>query len=237
MNKGARILVVDDKREIRRCLEMSLEDKGYTVMAAESGEKALALLQQNPADVAIIDLLLPGIDGIELTQKIREFSSLPIIILSAIGDDTKKVEALERGADDYVTKPFNIEEVVARIRSVLRRVVGAKEVDPILTYGDLVIDFEHRDVSLSGTPIKLTPMEYELLKYMVCNAGRVLTRRMLLTAIWGPGHEEDTQSLRVLVRQLRKKIEQTPAQPRFILTDPEVHEEVFMEFLCKKGFA
>jgi len=222
MNKGARILVVDDKREIRRCLEMSLEDKGYTVMAAESGEKALALLQQNPADVAIIDLLLPGIDGIELTQKIREFSSLPIIILSAIGDDTKKVEALERGADDYVTKPFNIEEVVARIRSVLRRVVGAKEVDPILTYGDLVIDFEHRDVSLSGTPIKLTPMEYELLKYMVCNAGRVLTRRMLLTAIWGPGHEEDTQSLRVLVRQLRKKIEQTPAQPRFILTDPGV---------------
>jgi two-component system KDP operon response regulator KdpE len=222
MNKGARILVVDDEREIRRCLELSLEEKGYTVLAAESGEKALDLLKQSPADVAIVDLLLPGIDGIELTQKIRERSTLPIIILSAIGDDKKKVEALETGADDYVTKPFSIEEVVARIRSVLRRVVGSKGVNPILSYGDLVVDFEHREVSLSDEPIKLTPMEYELLKYMVQNAGRVLTRRMLLTAVWGPGHEDDTQSLRVLVRQLRKKIEKIPAKPCFILTDPGV---------------
>jgi len=222
MNKGARILVVDDEREIRRCLELSLEEKGYTVLAAESGEKALDLLKQGSADVAIVDLLLPGIDGIELTQKIRERSTLPIIILSAIGDDKKKVEALETGADDYVTKPFSIEEVVARIRSVLRRVVGAKDVNPILSYGDLVVDFEHREVSLSDEPIKLTPMEYELLKYMVQNAGRVLTRRMLLTAVWGPGHEDDTQSLRVLVRQLRKKIEKIPAKPCFILTDPGV---------------
>ena len=219
MNKGARILVVDDEREIRRCLELSLEDKGYTVLAAESGEKALDLLKQGSADVAIVDLLLPGIDGIELTKSIRQRSTLPIIILSAIGDDKKKVEALEMGADDYVTKPFSIEEVVARIRSVLRRVVGSKDVNPILSYGDLVVDFEHREVSLSDELIKLTPMEYELLKYMVQNAGRVLTRRMLLTAVWGPGHEDDTQSLRVLVRQLRKKIEKIPAKPCFILTD------------------
>jgi two-component system KDP operon response regulator KdpE len=222
MNKGARILVVDDEREIRRCLELSLEEKGYTVLAAESGEKALDLLKQGPADVAIVDLLLPGIDGIELTKSIRQRSTLPIIILSAIGDDKKKVEALETGADDYVTKPFSIEEVVARIRSVLRRVVGSKGVNPILSYGDLLVDFEHREVSLSNEPIKLTPMEYELLKYMVQNAGRVLTRRMLLTAVWGPGHEDDTQSLRVLVRQLRKKIEKIPAKPCFILTDPGV---------------
>ena len=222
MNKGARILVVDDEREIRRCLELSLEEKGYTVLAAESGEKALDLLKQSPADVAIVDLLLPGIDGIELTKSIRQRSTLPIIILSAIGDDKKKVEALETGADDYVTKPFSIEEVVARIRSVLRRVVGSKDVNPILSYGDLVVDFEHREVSLSDEPIKLTPMEYELLKYMVQNAGRVLTKRMLLTAVWGPGHEDDTQSLRVLVRQLRKKIENIPAKPCFILTDPGV---------------
>ena len=222
MNKGARILVVDDEREIRRCLEMSLEEKGYAVLPADSGEKALDLLQHTPADVAIIDLLLPGIDGIELTKKIRERSTLPIIMLSAIGDDKKKVEALEQGADDYVTKPFSIEEVVARIRSVLRRAVGSKDLTPTLTFGDLEIDFEQRAISLSGEPIKLTPMEYELLKYMVQNAGRVLTRRMLLTAVWGPGHEEETQSLRVLVRQLRKKIEHTPAQPRFILTDPGV---------------
>jgi two-component system KDP operon response regulator KdpE len=222
MNKGARILVVDDEREIRRCLELSLEEKGYTVLAAESGEKALDLLKQSPADVAIVDLLLPGIDGIELTKSIRQRSTLPIIILSAIGDDKKKVKALETGADDYVTKPFSIEEVVARIRSVLRRVVGSKGVNPILSYGDLVIDFEHREVSLSDEPIKLTPMEYELLKYMVQNAGRVLTKRMLLTAVWGPGHEDDTQSLRVLVRQLRKKIEKIPAKPCFILTDPGV---------------
>jgi two-component system KDP operon response regulator KdpE len=222
MNKGARILVVDDEREIRRCLELSLEEKGYTVLAAESGEKALDLLKQSPADVAIVDLLLPGIDGIELTKSIRQRSTLPIIILSAIGDDKKKVKALETGADDYVTKPFSIEEVVARIRSVLRRVVGSKGVNPILSYGDLVVGFEHREVSLSEEPIKLTPMEYELLKYMVQNAGRVLTKRMLLTAVWGPGHEDDTQSLRVLVRQLRKKIEKIPAKPCFILTDPGV---------------
>jgi two-component system KDP operon response regulator KdpE len=222
MNKGARILVVDDEREIRRCLESSLEEKGYTVLAAESGEKALDVLKQNPVDVAIVDLLLPGIDGIELTKSIRQWSTLPIIILSAIGDDKKKVEALETGADDYVTKPFSIEEVVARIRSVLRRVVGSKDVNPIVSYGDLVVDFEHREVSLSEVPIKLTPMEYELLKYMVQNAGRVLTKRMLLTAVWGPGHEDDTQSLRVLVRQLRKKIEKIPAKPCFILTDPGV---------------
>ena len=222
MSKGARILVVDDEREIRRCLELSLEEKGYTVLAAESGEKALDLLKQSPADVAIVDLLLPGIDGIELTKSIRQRSTLPIIILSAIGDDKKKVEALETGADDYVTKPFSIEEVVARIRSVLRRVVGSKGVNPILSFGDLVVDFEHREVSLSDEPIKLTPMEYELLKYMVQNAGRVLTRRMLLTAVWGPGHEDETQSLRVLVRQLRKKIEKIPAKPCFILTDPGV---------------
>lgn len=222
MNKGARILVVDDEREIRRCLELSLEEKGYTVLAAESGEKALDLLKQSPADVAIVDLLLPGIDGIELTKIIRQRSTLPIIILSAIGDDKKKVEALETGADDYVTKPFSIEEVVARIRSVLRRVVGSKDVNPILSFGDLVVDFEHREVRLGDEPIKLTPMEYELLKYMAQNAGRVLTRRMLLTAVWGPGHEDETQSLRVLVRQLRKKIEKIPAQPCFILTDPGV---------------
>ena len=219
MSNGARILVVDDEREIRRCLELSLEEKGYTVLPAESGEKALELLRKSPADVAIVDLLLPGMDGITLTKKIREGSSIPIIFLSAIGDDKKKVEALETGADDYVTKPFSIEEIVARIRSVLRRVVGARDVNPILSFGDLVVDFEHREVRLSGRPIRLTPMEYELLKFMVQNAGRVLTRRMLLTAVWGPGHEHDTQSLRVLVRQLRKKIEKTPAKPCFILTD------------------
>ncbi|MEX2490504.1 MAG: response regulator transcription factor [Nitrospirales bacterium] len=222
MNKGARILVVDDEREIRRCLELSLEERGYTVLAAESGEKALDVLKQSHADVAIVDLLLPGIDGIELTKSIRQWSTLPIIILSAIGDDKKKVEALETGADDYVTKPFSIEEVVARIRSVLRRVVGSKGVKPILSFGDLVVDFEHRAVSLNDQPIKLTPMEYELLKYMAQNAGRVLTRRMLLTAVWGPGHEDDTQSLRVLVRQLRKKIEKISAKPCFIVTDPGV---------------
>lgn len=219
MSNGARILVVDDEREIRRCLELSLEEKGYTVLAAESGEKAWDLLLKSPPDVAIIDLLLPGLDGIELTKKIRERSTFPIIILSAVGDDKKKVEALETGADDYVTKPFSIEEIVARIRSVLRRVIGAKDVNPVLSYGELVVDFEYREVKLSGRPIRLTPLEYELLKFMVQNAGRVLTRRMLLTAVWGPGHENDTQSLRVLVRQLRKKIEQTPAKPCFILTD------------------
>ncbi len=219
---GARILVVDDEPQIRRSLQVNLEDKGYAVVAAEKGEEALQSFVKRLPDVVIIDLLLPGMDGIELTRKIREQSSVPIIFLSAIGDEPKKVEALEVGADDYVTKPFSTEELLARIRSVLRRVAGAQSAEPVFSCGDLSVNFDRRDVRVGGQSVKLTPTEYDLLKYLIENADRVLTHRTLLTALWGPAYVNEAQYLRVFVGQLRKKIERTPAQPEYILTDPGV---------------
>jgi two-component system KDP operon response regulator KdpE len=222
MSRGARVLVVDDEPEILRCLELSLEERGYQVVKAITAEAALEVFAERKPDVMIVDLLLPGANGIELTRTVRQQSNLPIILLSAIGDADKKIEALEAGADDYVTKPFNVDEVVARIRSILRRSVGATQGQPVVTCGELRLDFEQRDVRLRGERVRLTPMEFELLKFMVKNAGKVLTRRMLLTAIWGPDCADKTHYLRVLVRQVRKKIESTPAKPRYIVTDPGV---------------
>ena len=222
MKEGARILVVDDEPQIRRSLQVNLESRGYPVVLADDGEQALEALSHRPPDVVVVDLLLPGIDGIELTRRIRARSSVPIIFLSAIGDETKKVEELESGADDYVTKPFNMEELLARIRSLLRRVGGAQGSQPVYTSGDLSVNYDRREVRVSGSAVRLTPTEYDLLKYMIEHADKVLTHRMLLTAVWGPGYEDQAQYLRVFVGQLRKKIEKTPAQPRFILTDPGV---------------
>ena len=222
MKEGARILVVDDEPQIRRSLQVNLESRGYPVILADDGEQALEALSHRPPDVVVVDLLLPGIDGIELTRRIRARSSVPILFLSAIGDETKKVEALESGADDYVTKPFNMEELLARIRSLLRRVGGAQGSQPVYKSGDLSVNYDRREVRVSGSAVRLTPTEYDLLKYMIEHADKVLTHRMLLTAVWGPGYEDQAQYLRVFVGQLRKKIEKTPAQPRFILTDPGV---------------
>ncbi len=222
MNKGARIMVVDDEPQIRRSLQVHLEGKGYPVVTAEKGEEALELLSHRTPDVMLVDLLLPGMDGIELTRRVRARSSVPIIFLSAIGDEPKKVEALEEGADDYVTKPFSMEELLARIRSVLRRVAGARSAQPVFSCGTLTVNFDRREVGVGGEVVKLTPTEYDLLKYMIENADRVLTHRMLLTAVWGPAYVDQAQYLRVFVGQLRKKIERTSAQPRYILTDPGV---------------
>jgi two-component system KDP operon response regulator KdpE len=222
MSQGARILVVDDEPQIRRSLQVNLEGKGYAVVTAESAEKALQATANRVPDVIVLDLLMPGMDGIELTRRIREQSTVPIIVLSAIGDERKKVEALELGADDYVTKPFSTEELVARIKSVLRRVAGAHGSAPVFTVGDLLVNFDRREVWLRGEAVKLTPTEYDLLKYMIEHAGKVLTHRMLLTAVWGPAYSDQTQYLRVFVGQLRKKLEEDPARPRFILTDPGV---------------
>ena len=222
MKEGARILVVDDEPQIRRSLQVNLESRGYPVVVADDGEQALEAFSHRPPDVVVVDLLLPGMDGIELTRRIRARSSVPIIFLSAIRDEVKKVEALESGADDYVTKPFNMEELLARIRSLLRRVAGAKGSQPVYTCGDLSVNYDRREVRVSGSAVRLTPTEYDLLKYMIEHADKVLTHRMLLTAVWGPGYEDQAQYLRVFVGQLRKKIEKTPAQPRFILTDPGV---------------
>lgn len=222
MTHGARILVVDDEPQIRRSLQVSLEEKGYSVLLAENAEKALHLLNDGPSDVIVLDLLMPGMDGIELTQQIRKRSTVPIIFLSAIGEERKKVEALEVGADDYVTKPFGMEELLARLRSLLRRAAGRQQLEPVCVCGDLTVNYDRREVRVKNELVKLTPTEYDLLKFMIQNAGKVLTHRMLLAAVWGPGYVDQAQYLRVFVGQLRKKIEATPAQPRYILTDPGV---------------
>jgi two-component system KDP operon response regulator KdpE len=222
MSLGARILVVDDEPEIRRALHSRLEKRGYTVVSAESADDALRLLAQPAPDVIVLDLLLPGMDGIELTRRIRLQSTVPIIFLSAVGEEQRKVEALEVGADDYVTKPFGMDELLARIRSVMRRSVGARDSEPMFRCGALSVNFDRRDVRLSDEPVKLTPTEYDLLKYMILNAGKVLTHRTLLTAVWGPGYSEQAQYLRVFIGQLRKKIEKDPPRPRYLITDPGV---------------
>ncbi|MFQ5991473.1 MAG: response regulator transcription factor [Nitrospiraceae bacterium] len=222
MSPGARILVVDDEPQIRRSLQVNLESKGYPVVSVENGDEALQALAQRSPDVIVVDLLLPGMDGIELTRRIRSRSSVPIIFLSAIGDEPKKVEALEVGADDYVTKPFSMEELTARVRSVLRRAVGAQSRQPVFACGDLSVNFDRREVRLGSEMVKLTPTEYDLLKYMIENADKVLTHRMLLAAVWGPGYVDQAQYLRVFVGQLRRKLEKNRARPRFILTDPGV---------------
>ena len=222
MGSGAQILLVDDEPQIRRSLQVGLEQKGYHVNVAESGEQALRFVTNRIPDVMVVDLLLPGIDGIELTRQIRQTSAVPILFLSCIGEERKKVEALEMGADDYVTKPFGMDELMARIRSLMRRAPGTKDLELTFTYGGLSVNFERREVKVEGFVIKLTPTEYDLLKFMIQNRRKVLTHRMLLSAIWGKGYEDQAQYLRVFVGQLRKKIEATPGRPRYILTDPGV---------------
>jgi len=222
MSQGARILVVDDEPQIRRSLQVNLENKNYSVMTAASGDEALETMTRRKPDVVIVDLVLPSMDGIELTRRIREQSPVPIIVLSAIGDEWKKVEALESGADDYVTKPFGIEELSARIRSALRRTVMLSGVEPVFKSGALSVNFERREVRVDDEPVKLTPTQYDLLKYMIQYTGKVLTHRTLLTVIWGEAYADQAQYLRVFIGQLRKKIERNTARPKYILTDPGV---------------
>jgi two-component system KDP operon response regulator KdpE len=222
VTSGARILVVDDEAPIRRSLKVNLETRGYMVDTAETGEKAMVALENRRPDLLILDLLMPGMGGIDVVRKLRAVSTIPIIVLSAIGEEAQKVQALELGADDYMTKPFGMEELFARIRSLLRRAAGATSAAPVFTAGDLSVNFDRREVSLDGQPVKLTPTEYDLLKYMIEHAGKVLTHRKLLQEVWGQAYVDQAQYLRVFVGQLRKKIEKHPGRPRFILTDPGV---------------
>ena len=222
MTGGARILVVDDEAPIRRSLKLNLETRGYTVDTADTGEKAIMAFENRRPDLLVVDLLMPGMSGIDVIRKLRAVSTIPIIVLSAIGEEARKVQALELGADDYMTKPFGMEELFARIRSLLRRAAGATSPAPIFVAGELSVNFDRREVSLEGQLVKLTPTEYDLLKYMIEHAGKVLTHRMLLQEVWGPAYVDQAQYLRVFVGQLRKKIEKHPGRPRFILTDPGV---------------
>lgn len=215
---GARVLVIDDEKQIRRMLNIALTGNGYNIAEAATGNDGLNLAIVFHPDIIILDLGLPDCDGHEVISKLREWTQIPIIILSVREQESEKITALDAGADDYITKPFNIGELLARIRVAFRR--SAKTVDePILVFGEISLDIARRIVTLKGEELKLTPTEYEILKYMALKADRVVTQQQLLRAIWGPNHQEHTHYLRIYMGQLRHKIEADPTQPRYILTE------------------
>lgn len=219
---SAKILVVDDEPQIRRALQVALRANGFGVEVAGDGQTALDMSAMSPPDVLILDLGLPGMDGIEVIRRLRSWSSVPIIVLSARDAERDKVQALELGADDYLTKPFGMHELVARIRVALRHVAQGVAPEPTLRFGDLEIDLIARVVMKGDDEVHLTPTEYELLRELATNAGRVLTHQMLLTRVWGPASADATNYLRVYINQLRKKIERPSGGSRMIVTEPGV---------------
>ena len=216
---GARILVVDDEVEIVRALQRSLAAHGFEVFAAYSGEEALEAVAHHRPDLMVLDLGLPEMSGLEVIREVRAQSNLPIIVLSVKETERDKVQALDLGADDYVSKPFGMNEVLARIRVALRHSAQVESgTQPVFTTGPLSVDFSQRQVALNGQEVKLTPTEYDLLKALIKNRGKILTRQMLLSQVWGTGYGAESHYLHVYVGQLRRKIESDPAHPRFILT-------------------
>jgi len=218
-----RILIADDEPQITRVLRTGLSTHGYDVRVAADGETALDTFNDWHPDLVVTDLSMPNMDGLELCGRLRVISQVPIIVLSVKGEEKTKVEALDAGADDYVTKPFGIEELLARIRATLRRAPAPSSEDAdttVLEAGDFRLDMETRKVIVLGKEIHLTPKEFELLAHLMRQSGKVLTHRKLLTAIWGTNYSEQTEYLRVFIGQLRKKIEPDAASPRYILTEP-----------------
>ena len=216
------ILVVDDELQILRVMRASLPVRGYEVRTAPGGKEALDELHKQMPDLIILDLMMPEMSGLEVCQRVREFSDVPIIVLSAKGEERNKVAALDAGADDYITKPFGMEELLARVRAVLRRQSASEIQSSIIRIGDVEIDRDERRVTIAGNEIKLTPKEFDMLKYLVSNAGKVVTHRALLQAVWGAESSEQTEYLRVFINQLRRKIEPDSGHPRYILTEPWV---------------
>ena len=216
---GARILVVDDEIEILRALQRSLTAHGYEVFTAGSGEDALEAITLHRPDLILLDLGLPGISGLEVCKQVRAQSNLPIIVLSVKDTERDKVLALDLGADDYVSKPFGINEVLARVRVALRHAAHVRAgTEPTFVAGPLKVDFAQRLVQVNGQEVKLTPTEYDLLKVLIKNSGKIMTRQMLLSQVWGTGYSSEAHYLHVYIGQLRRKIEPDPAHPRFILT-------------------
>jgi two-component system KDP operon response regulator KdpE len=215
------VIVVDDEAQIRRFLRISLEAKSYTVHEAGTGKEGIFLATKVRPDLIILDLGLPDINGIDVVKRLREWTKTPIIILSVRDADSDKVAALDAGADDYLTKPFSTEELLARLRVALRHAQPEPD-QPIFTTGDLQIDLTRRLVTVRGEPVKLTPTEYALLRLMVQHAGRVLTHRQILKEVWGPAYIDESHYLRVYFSQLRQKLEENPALPKYILTEPGV---------------
>ena len=222
METRKRILVVDDEQEITFVLRSGLTKHGFEVRVAGDGEAAIDLFQAWAPDLVITDLAMPHMNGLALCQRLRETSAVPLIILSVKGDEATKIEALDAGADDYLTKPFGMGELLARVRATLRRSPTASPETTTIEAGDFMINLESRAVRVGGKEIHLSPKEFDLLVFLLRNSGKVLTHRTLLAKIWGGDYTAQTEYLRVFIRHLRKKIEPDPAKPRYILTDPWV---------------
>ncbi|HTJ64487.1 MAG TPA: response regulator [Alphaproteobacteria bacterium] len=221
-NSLAKILIVDDEQQIRRFLRISLNAYGYEVLEAAAGEEAVTRTAIEGVDLVILDLGLPDIDGHAVIERVREWSQVPIIVLSVRSGDVEKVRALDGGAEDYLTKPFSIAELMARVRAALRKRGDTVNREPVFSHGTLTVDLGKRRVTVSGAEVRLSRKEYGILKMLAANPGRVLTHQQLLRELWGPAHVEDTHYLRIHVGHLRQKLGDNPAQPRYILTEPGI---------------
>lgn len=222
MNPKTRILIVDDESQIARVLRSGLSARGYDTRVAADGLSAMDTFNDWSPDLVVTDLAMPNMGGLELCKKLREISTVPIIVLSVRGEEQIKVQALDAGADDYITKPFGIDELMARVRALQRRASVEPETNSIITRGDFQVDLDSRIVSVRGEEVRLTPKEYELLVYFIRHPNKVLTQHNLLGAVWGGNYTEQSEYLRVFVGQLRKKVEIDPSNPRYIVTEPWV---------------
>ena len=214
----ALVLVVDDEPQILRALQTNLRGAGYDVATAVSAEEALSAAAMRPPDAVILDLVLPDGSGIDVARELRSWSAVPILVLSVVGDEAEKVAALDAGADDYVQKPFGIDELLARLRALLRR--AGPSTEPVLEVGELVIDLDKRLVTVEGRRVQLTPNEFELLRVLAQNEGKLMTHPAILREVWGPAYGTESHYLHVYISQLRRKLEADPARPRYLLTEP-----------------
>jgi two-component system KDP operon response regulator KdpE len=219
---GRRVLICDDELHILRALKVVLRDAGFDPVATANVQEALDAASVRPPDAAIIDLMLPDGHGVDIVRALREWSAMPIIVLSALGEEDDKVQALEAGADDYVTKPFGARELVARLNAALRRAGTGSDDEPTIALDGLEVDLRARDVRRDGKSIHLSPIEFDLLRVLARNRGRLLTHRQLLTEVWGPEYASDTQVLRTTIGRLRGKIEREASNPQYIHTDPGI---------------
>jgi two-component system KDP operon response regulator KdpE len=231
MGETATILIIDDEAPIRRFLRASLQAHGYTILEAQTAQEGLIQAATKHPDLLLLDLGLPDLDGLEVTQRLRAWTDTPIVVLSARGQERDKVAALDMGADDYLTKPFGIEELLARIRVALRHAQRTQHAppEPVVSIGELRVDLALRRVTLNDEEIHLTPIQYDLLKTLAQHVGKVLTHTQLLREVWGPNYAAETHYLRVYMGQLRQKLEANPARPRYLITEPGVGYRLLAE--------
>ena len=226
---STRVLVVDDEPQIRRFLRTSLSAHGYRVIEAACGREAITLTATERPELVLLDLGLPDMDGLEVIHQVREWTTVPILVISVRGQEAQKIEALDSGADDFITKPFGMGELLARMRAALRHRLQAELDQPVFRAAGLTVDLVKRVVTVEGREVKLTPKEYDLLRVLVTHAGKVITHQHLLREVWGPGAVYETHYLRVYIGQLRHKLEPDPAQPRYLITEPGVGYRLQME--------